>query len=324
MEPMPPNTRKRALSHPQLPSVTLIGCGNWGTALALALKDADISLREIIIRKKHAADVRFAAALGISLNTFSQAILDADILWICTPDAAIARVAGELAFAWKHSPRTIPPIVFHSSGALPSTELATFKTVGASIASVHPLMTFPRRSNPTEEKDPLAGVPFAMEGDPRAIRAARKIIRALSGEPFLLNVKSKPLYHAFGAFASPMLVAALTAAMETGVAAGLSPKRARSRMRPLVERTVANFFNHGPQQSFSGPVARGDTATVARHLRVLQFNPRLRNTYAELARFALGSLPAQNAKQIQRLLDTECGIPKNKSASRRPRRASTA
>jgi predicted short-subunit dehydrogenase-like oxidoreductase (DUF2520 family) len=315
MEPMPPADRKRARSHPHLPSVTLIGCGNWGTALALALKDAGIPLREIIVRKKRAADVRFATVLGVRLNTFPQAMLEANIFWICTPDAAIARVASELAFAWKHSPRKTLPIVFHSSGALPSTELVAVKTVGALIASVHPLMTFPRRSNPTEEKHSLAGVPSAMEGDPHAIRTARKIIRALSGEPFLLDAKSKPLYHAFGAFASPMLVAALAATMETGVIAGLTPQQARRRMRPIVARTVANFFDHGPQQSFSGPIARGDSATVARHLDALHSNPRLRDTYAELARFALDSLPAQNAKQIQRLLDTECEVPKNKSAS---------
>ncbi len=304
---MTPPCRKSIRANPSRPSVTLIGCGKWGTALALALDDAGVSLREIIVRKKRVADSRFAASLGVRLTTIPDTALDADVFWICTPDAAIANTAMELTRALKNTARKRPPIVFHSSGALASTELAALQTIRASVASVHPLMTFPRRAKlrvgPLSRGErSLANVPFALEGDPRACRVARKLIRAMGGEGFALDAEGKPLYHAFGAFASPMLVAVLTAAMETAVAAGYTPQQARRRMRPIVERTVANFFADGPEKSFSGPIARGDTATVARHLEALQRHPRLRAAYAELARFALDSLPAQNKKQIRQLL----------------------
>jgi predicted short-subunit dehydrogenase-like oxidoreductase (DUF2520 family) len=245
---------------------------------------------------------KYASKFGALQTFLARATLDADVLWICTPDAAIAGVAEEIsdAFADRHRPSR--PIVFHSSGALASTELAALQAVGASVASVHPLMTFPRRAIPQQSQASLAGVSFAIEGDTRACTAARKLVRALGAEPFVLAPESKPLYHAFGAFASPMLVALLTAAVETGVAAGFTPAEARRRMRPIVERTVLNFFTDGLEKSFSGPIARGDTSTIARHLEALRPHRTLQATYRELARFALDTLPARNKKQIRQLL----------------------
>lgn len=322
---MTPTRRNPIRVNASLPSVTVIGCGNWGTALTLALDDAGVSLRGIVVRKKRVADSRFAASLGVRLTRMPEAALDADVFWICTPDTTIANAAMELTRALGNTARKHPPIVFHSSGALASTELAAARRTGASVASVHPLMTFPRRSSRRSTlKRPLAGVPFALEGDPRACRAARKLVRAMAGEGFVLDAENKPLYHAFGAFASPMLVALLTAAMETAAAAGYTRQEARRRMRPIVERTIANFFADGPEKSFSGPIARGDTTTVARHLEALQRHPRLLTAYSELARFALDSLPAQNKKQIWQLLRSCEKNSKNKSASRTSRRASTA
>ena len=286
---------------PALPVVTLIGYGNWGTALAFALHGGGIPLSEIVVRKlRRGGETEKSAA---RLTVLADAKLDADVFWICTPDSAIAGVAEQLAKALDHRSRRSRPIVFHSSGALASTELAALRAAGASVASVHPLMTFPRRAIAPSSRKRLVGVSFAIEGDVRASRAARKLVHALGAEPFPLAIEHKPLYHAFGAFASPMLVALLSAAVETGVAAGFTPAQARRRMRPIVERTLLNFFTQGPKKSFSGPIARGDAATVARHLDALRQHPRLLAIYGELARFALDALPAQNEEQIRKLLN---------------------
>jgi predicted short-subunit dehydrogenase-like oxidoreductase (DUF2520 family) len=284
-----------------LPVVSLIGFGNWGSALAFALHEAGVPLSEIVVRSLRRGGE--TAKSGPRRTLLADAKLDGDVFWICTPDAAIAGVARQLAKAFDHRFRRSRPIVFHSSGALASTELAVLRAAGASVASVHPLMTFPRRAVAESSKKRLAGVSFAIEGDMRACRAARKLVRVLGAEPFPLAIENKPPYHAFGAFASPMLVALLRAAVETGVAAGFTPAEARRRMRPIVERTVLNFFTEGPEKSFSGPIARGDAATVSRHLDALRSHPGLLAIYRELARFALDALPAQNEEQIRKRLD---------------------
>ena len=341
-KPTQKRTGQSALDVPSVtaksPSVTLIGTGNWGTALALALHDAEIPLREIVTRRKSHSHHSLARAAGGHMTTLPDAKLDADVLWICTPDAVISKIAADLgarlsakaAAARLRSPKTnarrIPPIVFHSSGALGSSELAVLRTVEASVASVHPLMTFPQPSIPQKNRPErqLASVPFAIEGDPRACRAARKLVQALGGEAFALSARNKTLYHAFGAFISPLLVAVLTAATETAAAAGYTPVQARRRMQLIIERTLANFFAAGPQKSFSGPIARGDVATIARHLDALRPHPRLEALYRELSRYALHSLPSRNRRQIQRLLYKPPDSPANNSASRTRSRASTA
>lgn len=296
--------------------MSVIGAGNWGTALALALHRAGVAIPEIIVRRKLRSSTELATAVGARSTTMDRAELDADVLWICTPDAVISSVAADLAarLTAKAAKRTynsetaVPrraPIVFHSSGALTSEELAALRAVKASVASVHPLMTFPRnrRRRKALASQELKGVPFALEGEARACSAARKLIGALGGEAFMLPAKDKALYHAFGAFTSPLLVAVLTAAVEAAVAAGWSAQQSRRRMRSIVERTVANFFADGPGNSFSGPIARGDAATVARHLEVLRAHPHLASIYRELSLFAVDSLPTRNAGKIERVLN---------------------
>lgn len=297
-----PPKEKHSRSAVELPSVTLIGYGNWGAALAFALCKANVPLREIIVRGPAASDRRRAplpAEIDARQTTLDDAWLDADVFWICTPDAAIAEAGEQLAAALAKRQQRSRPVVFHSSGALGSAELERLQAIGASGASVHPLMTFPgqRSSGSTGQTVLLEHVPFAVEGDARACRVARRLVRALGGDAFALSAENKALYHAFGAFASPLLIALLTATRDAGAAAGLSPTQARKRMRPIVERTVQNFFDDGPEKSFSGPMARGDAATISRHLDVLRKYPQLLATYRELAQFALESLPAKNKTQ---------------------------
>ena len=92
-------------------------------------------------------------------------LFDADLVWFCVPDREIALAARQLGklVEWKGR------IALHSSGALASDELQVLRRRGAAVASVHPLMTFVRGSVPS-----LRGVPFALEGDPAAVRVARQ------------------------------------------------------------------------------------------------------------------------------------------------------
>jgi len=332
-----PAARRRVAPATAVHSVSLIGFGNWGTALALALRDAGIPIREVILRPSsstvRSADRKLVRALGATLTGLEQSTLDAELIWICTPDAAIAAVASQLANHMQKlaRPRGKKPVIFHSSGALDSLELAACKAEGASVASVHPLMTFPQRSrsaalqttrqNVSLRQNPsLAGVPFAVEGDRSACRLARSLVSVLHGVVFSLPTTSKPLYHAFGTLASPLLIAQLTAIMEAAVAAGYTRQQGRRLMRPIVERTVVNFFANGPEGSFSGPLARGDVATIARHLSALEKYPGLAETYRQLARYALENLPGKKKEQLRHLLSGQ----DEKPASSSPSIASTA
>ena len=94
------------------PSVSIIGLGNWGSSLARALTDAQVPLHEVVVRGRLSA-----RKIGLPLTNLDQARLDADVLWLCVPDKAIARVtAGLVKKVADHGFKG--QIVVHSSGAL--------------------------------------------------------------------------------------------------------------------------------------------------------------------------------------------------------------
>jgi predicted short-subunit dehydrogenase-like oxidoreductase (DUF2520 family) len=158
-------------------------------------------------------------------------------------------------------------------------------------------MTFVRGSRPS-----LAGVPFAIEGDPIAVRTAKAIVRNLHGQPFTIRKEHKEVYHAWGTFTSPLLTALLVASERVAVAAGVNRKAARERMLPILKETLANYAQLGAEESFSGPIPRGDVATVRKHLKVLSGIPQAREVYVALTRVALRNLPAKNRSALGKIL----------------------
>lgn len=234
-----------------------------------------------------------AGEVGAIAVSAARAKVGAEIVWFCVPDGAIAGAAESLVGAAGWSGK----VALHSSGALTSDELSVLRKRGAAVASVHPMMTFVRGSRP-----PLAGVPFAIEGDPKAARAAQTIVLELGGLPFTIRKEYKEAYHAWGMFASPLLDALLAVSERVAVAAGVRRKAARERMLPILRQTLANYARLGAAASFSGPIVRGDVATVAKHLKVLREVPGAGEVYTALARAALRDLPAKNRTALMRML----------------------
>ena len=279
------------------PRIAIVGPGRLGRALALELKRAGYTISEIVSRssvasKRKAGDL--ARKVKAHVSTSDRARLDAAIVWFCVPDREIAASARQLASVvdWTNK------IAFHSSGALASDELKSLRQCGAAVASVHPLMTFVTGSMPS-----LIGVPFAMEGDAAAVRSARQIVRALGGEAFTIRKQHKAAYHAWGAFASPLLVAMLVTAEQLARKAGLSSVEARKKMLPIVRQTIANYEALGGAGAFSGPIVRGDAEIVRKHLQVLRKIPEATAVYLALARAALRYLPSRNGAELKRALD---------------------
>ena len=276
--------------------IAVVGPGRLGTALAVELTRAGYRVREIISRgsrnsRRRASEL--ATLVRSRAATSPNARLDADLIWFCVPDREIVAAARKLAplTRWKGK------IAFHSSGALASDELNALRLHGAAVASVHPMMTFVRGSIPS-----LKGVPFGVEGDAAAVRVARRVVDDLGGEVFTVRKPDKAAYHAWGSFASPLVVAVLVTAEQVARAAGLSAAEARRKMLPIVEQTVANYARLGPAGAFSGPVVRGDAAIIGKHLQVLRKVPGAKEVYVALARVALHHLPVRNRKELEKVL----------------------
>lgn len=277
-------------------TVTIVGPGNLGTALALTLPQAGYTVKVIVARSKsiaHAETTGLARRVNARLIALGKEPLDSDLVWITVPDDAIAATALRLAQTqdWRGK------IVFHSSGALTSDDLAPLRKQGANVASVHPGMTFVRGPAPQ-----MLGVAFAIEGDAAATRLARCIIENLGGTPYAINKRNKVLYHAFGSFASPLVIALMASLERVAKAAGIKPENIKTIMVPLLWQTLRNYLQHDAPSAFSGPLARGDVATVRRHLEELKAVPEARAVYLALARSAVKNLPVKNRKAMEREL----------------------
>jgi len=274
---------------PKKPQIAIVGPGRLGSALSIELNTAGYRISELVVRRHSRQAAALARRLRARILRLNSGGIQADVVWFCVPDREITGAAQVLAShsVWNGK------IVFHSSGALPSSELDDLRRRGATVAAVHPLMTFVRGSTPS-----LSGVPFALEGDEPALRAARRIVRDLGGDAFNIRAQDKVAYHTWGAFTSPLFIALLVAAEQVARAAGLSTPAARRKMLPILHQTIQNYGRLGPAGAFSGPLVRGDTEVVRKHLKVLRRIPGAKDIYTALARIAISRLPVQRRAEL--------------------------
>jgi predicted short-subunit dehydrogenase-like oxidoreductase (DUF2520 family) len=278
------------------PGIAIVGAGNLAQALAPALRRAGYRISEVISRAERESRRR-AQALARQLHTkatdHQHASLDADIIWLCMTDDAIAETAQRFArrSAWRGK------TVLHSSGALSSDELAPLRLRGAAVGSVHPMMTFVRNAGTG-----MKGIAFALEGDAKAVRYGRRIAEDLGGIPFRISKESKVLYHAMGSFSSPMVVIVLALGELIAAMAGIPRQKIPAAMRPILLKTIDNYMKNGSAGAFSGPINRGDIDTVRKHLTNLQKVPAARAAYVALARAAAEMLPVRKKEELLQLL----------------------
>jgi predicted short-subunit dehydrogenase-like oxidoreductase (DUF2520 family) len=301
------NGEKAILSCGMPATLAIVGAGRLGRVLARSLHRVDWKIVVVVARSKASARAAVRAiGAGYALAGISSRVLQASIILIATPDDAIHRVAAKLATVGGEEWRG--KVVLHTSGALDDSVLAPLARRGAATGAIHPLQTFSGRSSPL-----LDGVVFGVHGDPRAQRVARRIARAVGGIPVTVRADAKAAYHAAGTFASPALLVIIECAMRLLMDVGFSRRRAKVALLPLVRQTIANFERFGAKESWTGPVARGDFSTVARHRAALVGEPvEVQQAYAALARLSarlLAAHPEKALRQLERVLAKRASTP---------------
>ena len=223
--------------------------------------------------------VRFIGA-GTALVGLSRRVLASTCILIATPDGAIEEIANELARIGGQDLQG--QVVLHTSGAMDSSVLHAARSCGASVGSMHPLQTFNGVTVP-----PLEGKVFAIEGDPMAVRTARKIARALGAAPSQIDARNKPLYHAAGALAAGHTLVVVEAAIQLLMSLGMKRSEAMRALLPMTNQVLQNYERLGPRAAWTGPLARGDYEVVAKHSNVLQqYSEQYRDAYDALNRLA--------------------------------------
>jgi len=243
------------------PTVGIIGSGRAGVGLGLALGARGFDVR-LHGRRKKAVPKPLALTVGPESEPPAW-IAQAGVVLLAVKDDAITPIAGMLARA---SAIRAEQVVLHLSGSQGQEALAPLVGSRAALGSFHPLQTI---SEPERAAERLKGTWVAVEGMPRAVQVAERLAQDLGMRAFRLPSQAKAIYHAGAVFASNYFVVVEAVAQRLLRHAGLSDREAWEALRPLVEGTLENLEHQQPIDALTGPVARGDEATVRRHLEAL-------------------------------------------------------
>jgi predicted short-subunit dehydrogenase-like oxidoreductase (DUF2520 family) len=280
----------------------IIGCGKVGVTLAWHL--AHIGYLPIGFASRRAASAHAAAESaggGRVCRDPWEAAADADVVFITTPDGTIGAVAEGLA---EHKGLKRGAVVLHCSGALSSEIIAAVRRCGAYAGSLHPLQSF---AAPAFPENPFRGIIMAGEGDAKARDLAREIATGFQAAFLTIETDHKTLYHAAAVVASNYLVTLLAASTQLLERSGIAPEETLKVILPLVRGTLNNIEKRGVADALTGPIARGDIATVEAHCRKIEQSlPDLLPFYQVLGRYTLplvqGNVRADKLSELADLL----------------------
>lgn len=244
-------------------TLNLVGAGHVGKVLGRLLSDSGAFVVQDVLTRSPASSRAARDFIGAGRACADiSAMRAADVWLLAVNDDQIAPVAAALAQAHKVD----AALVFHCSGARASSELQAMAAQGAQVASVHPIRSF---ADPEAVARDFAGTWCGIEGDAAALARLTPAFAAIGARLVPIDAAAKTVYHAAAVFASNYLTTVLDAALRAYQAAGVPEAVARELARPLASETMDNVFRLGPAAALSGPVARGDTATVARQQAAL-------------------------------------------------------
>jgi len=261
-----------------------IGAGTVGTALSARLSGMGYPIVAVSSRSRASAQNLAQAVNGCRVFD-SQGVADnAELIFITTPDDAIAQVASQIK--WHPGQGVV-----HCSGADSADILQPAKKLGAQVGVFHPLQTF---ASVKQAMENIPGSTFALEAEEPLLKTLKEMATALGGNWVELKAGDKVLYHAAAVIACNYMVTLIKLATDLWQTFDVPPQKATKALLPLLRGTIHNVETVGIPQCLTGPIARGDVGTIKKHLDALeQTAPHLVSTYRELG---LQTIPIAVAK----------------------------
>jgi len=240
--------------------IAFIGAGRLAQCLAPALAEQGESIVAVASRDPASAQ-RLAAQLpGSHALSPAQCVAQADLVFISTPDDAIAALTASLP--WRAGQAAV-----HCSGATGLAALAAAREAGAMVGGFHPLQIF---SDPKSARERLAGSLVAIETPDDSLRTQLlRLASRLGLQPLAIAGGQRAAYHAAANIAASGLLAVLSEASGLFEDLGLGPAEALAALMPLARGALDAASQRGLPGAIAGPVARGDAHVLAAHLQVM-------------------------------------------------------
>lgn len=247
--------------------IGFIGAGKVGMALGLYFQAHGFPVVGYCSRTETSA--REASALTGTTFYDSLELLCAacDVLFVTTPDGAISDIDAKAAGLLCAGKPAGDKVWLHVSGALPSSAFARLSAAGCAVGSLHPLQSF---GKPSVSANALEHTYFTVEGTSKAKDTMRVLLNACGARYSEIETSQKPLYHAGACVLSNYLVMLLDTGFHFLHAAGMPADGIFGVVSPLILGTLENVREKGTVDALTGPIARGDTGTVAVHMAAIE------------------------------------------------------
>ncbi len=273
----------------------LIGAGRVGSYFALLLHRKRLKLIGVSDLVKSRAQ-RISRFFSLKKKNWTNRELaeEVDVLLCATPDDEVVKI-------YETVKNNLSPAAFfvHFSGSLSSRAFPK----GTRVLSLHPIYPFPENK---KLNCLFNQIPFALEGEEEALKFGARLMRAMGQKYLVVPTAKKETYHLACVFASNFL----TTSLQIALSLGKGVIRDKLALLPLAFASLLNAFSDPTKRAFSGPIVRGDKATIKRHIKVLKENfPELVPLYKEFSRiifqFVKDRIPITKREEIYRIIKSK-------------------
>ncbi|MFN1833706.1 Rossmann-like and DUF2520 domain-containing protein [Balneola sp. MJW-20] len=272
-----------------LPTISIIGMGNVGSALFKACRAADYKIHTLYNRSEsELASVH--TGMPVHLKELG------DLTFITVSDQALGSVAeslSDLPGEWEGK------CFVHCSGTLSSDVLNSLQNHGANIASFHPMMSV------KTDLSSFKNIYFDGEGDEICLSMLNELAGRLGARFMEVDAADRKFLHAASVVASNYLVTLAEVASKIGERSGQQKSEVLKAMLPLMKSTLRNLQSGEPREALTGPIARGEKEVIEKHLSFLGKNEDDGEVYRLLGRLTLGLVDEKTRKKLSALFEDE-------------------
>ncbi|MDM3872113.1 DUF2520 domain-containing protein [Porticoccus sp. W117] len=282
--------------------INIIGGGRLGRSLAKLWHSHNAARIAAVCNRSLQSATEATTFIGAGQPCSALEQLKPAPLWlIATADSDIENTAQQLA---ETGTLRRGDIVFHCSGSLSSKCLGTFEATGAYTASVHPIHSF---ADPDKTQTSFAGTYCAIEGSQEALDQLQPLFQTIGAITFSLrSSEHKALYHSATVMACNYLVTLQDCALHLLQQAGIERNQGLELLAPIVRQTADNVTRQDTTTALTGPIARGDSSTIAQHLQAIQQQaPDLLILYSQLGLHTLPIAAQQGSANSDQLRNIE-------------------
>ncbi|SMD21242.1 Rossmann-like and DUF2520 domain-containing protein [Lentzea albidocapillata] len=268
-----------ATPRPARLAVGVISAGRVGSVLGAALARTGHVVTGVSAVSQASRDRADELLPGVPIADPTEVAARADLVLLAVPDDELeGLVKGLIATESLRAGQ----IVVHTSGAMGVQVLEPAAELGALTLALHPVMTFTGRPEDLQRMSAACVGVTAADGDEVAWSVGEALVVEMDAEPVRVPEAVRPLYHSALAHGANHLITLVRDAADLLTGSGIA--NAERLLGPLLSAALDNALRHG-DRALTGPVARGDTGTLRKHLDVLaQQAPEILSSYRVLAR----------------------------------------